>query len=415
MAHKFRITLIAAAVMLASGATAFAADVDTVLGKISTDGYFRAGWGEAGKGGTQECFGIGWAGKYRLGNECDSYAEIGLSAPVVQQANGALWKVHTMIAADAPNADWGSTSSNVKFAQNYVSLEKFTTDSALSTATLWAGKRYYDRPDIHILDYKYLVADGTGAGIENIDIANVGKFSYAIMRPTPDATGHRTAIENLFKLSDVKAGPGSFTFNLGLTKGHASSDVTNPDTPNGWYLSALYDHPVSDLGWNRVGVQYGKGGNANGNFGQVNMWANSGDSTTQVFDNFTLEPKGTKWTVLGNLLYRKDKAALTGTDNTTFTVGARPQYHFTDIFGLATEVGYTTFQPGVGEKQKLAKATVALTAAAGSGAYARPELRLYYTYAKWNSAARAAMFSGSDVYANSSSGSSFGIQAEAWW
>ena len=62
----------------------------------------------------------------------------------------------------------------------------------------------------------------------------------------------------------------------------------------------------------------------------------------------------------------------------------------------------------------LTKATVALTAAAGRGPYSRPEMRLFYTYAKWNDAAKGWVASNT-VYANNTSGSSVGIQAETWW
>jgi len=34
---------------------------------------------------------------------------------------------------------------------------------------LWAGKRFYQRKDIHIMDYYYLNNSGYGVGVENID------------------------------------------------------------------------------------------------------------------------------------------------------------------------------------------------------------------------------------------------------
>jgi len=54
----------------------------------------------------------------------------------------------------------------------------------------------------------------------------------------------------------------------------------------------------------------------------------------------------------------------------------------------------------------------------GESYWSRPELRLYVTYGKWNAAAtplvNAANNSGA-VYGNGTSGTSAGIQLEAWW
>jgi maltoporin len=61
---------------------------------------------------------------------------------------------------------------------------------------------------------------------------------------------------------------------------------------------------------------------------------------------------------------------------------------------------------------------------AGRGFWARPELRFFYTYAKWNGAARDGVFGpgGGTVaggvtgpFGNETHGASYGFQVEAWW
>ncbi|WP_188694377.1 carbohydrate porin [Silvimonas amylolytica] len=427
----------ASAVPAAGPANTSAAN-QSAVGTVTSNGYFRAGFGEAGKGGSMECFGVGYA-KFRFGNECDAYARIGLHSPIYNQSNGAVWSAHASLLATAPYSDWGG--NKISFAEMYTDVARWG-DGPLKGASLWVGRRYYDRPDIYLLDYKYQQGDGDGGGIENVDTGWAGsKFSYALIRPRDGNNNGRTWLENLFKLSGLKAGPGAFTFNAGLTAGWKSDDTTmaqtdasgntvltttpTKSTASGWYLSALYKHPVADWGNNTVGIQYGRGANANGNFGQVLQNATASDATFQIFSTAALDIPNSKWTALAAVVYRQDqyKYANNG-DDKWFSAGLHPQYHFNDMFGLATDFGYQSYKPdSTGKTETLGKATVALTAAAGRSALARPEMRVFYTYARWNDAARndrnnfmnQANGKTQSVDANATNGSSFGVQVESWW
>ncbi|MDP9109985.1 MAG: carbohydrate porin, partial [Pseudomonadota bacterium] len=69
----------------AGGQPAFASDE---AGEFH--GYFRAGVGSSSTHGPQSCFGLGGnTMKYRLGNECDSYAEFGYTKEIAKTSNGA--------------------------------------------------------------------------------------------------------------------------------------------------------------------------------------------------------------------------------------------------------------------------------------------------------------------------------------
>ncbi|MEX0634289.1 carbohydrate porin [Serratia ureilytica] len=48
-------------------------------------------------------------------------------------------------------------------------------------STLWAGKRFYQRHDVHMIDFYYWDISGPGAGLENIDLG-FGKLSAAVTR-----------------------------------------------------------------------------------------------------------------------------------------------------------------------------------------------------------------------------------------
>jgi maltoporin len=85
---------------------------------------------------------------------------------------------------------------------------------------------------------------------------------------------------------------------------------------------------------------------------------------------------------------------------------------------LLGEAGYDRVLKSIGaDPQWLAKFTVAPTLSAGRGLMARPELRLYYTYAMWNEAARGAGVDSGSLYRATDllAGSIFGLQAETWF
>jgi maltoporin len=105
-------------------------------------------------------------------------------------------------------------------------------------------------------------------------------------------------------------------------------------------------------------------------------------------------------------------------------IGARPVWHITDYFKLQGEVGYNQLKPDGRPTAKLAKITIAPTLVAGRGFWARPELRFFYTYAKWNSVARDGVFGPGNgtiaggtagPFGSSTNGSTYGFQLEAWW
>ena len=51
---------------------------------------------------------------------------------------------------------------------------------------LWAGKRFYQRKDIHIMDFYYLNNSGNGFGVESIPVGNLGTASVALIKQQVD-------------------------------------------------------------------------------------------------------------------------------------------------------------------------------------------------------------------------------------
>ena len=112
-----------------------------------------------------------------------------------------------------------------------------------------------------------------------------------------------------------------------------------------------------------------------------------------------------------------------GRTQSWWSIGARADTQLYGPVRLLADFGHDQTMSPHQQTHRLDKATVALALNAGEQAGSRPTIRLFYTYAWWNSAARAAggvFDSGSgtmlrQVYGNSSSGSTLGVQGEAGW
>jgi maltoporin len=106
-------------------------------------------------------------------------------------------------------------------------------------------------------------------------------------------------------------------------------------------------------------------------------------------------------------------------------LGGRLTYGLTQNIKLQTELGHDRVKPTNGDTRDLTKLTIAPSWAVGPGFWSRPELRLFYTYARWNNAAAlaangstdsaVASMSSSGVFAGANHGSTVGLQFEGWW
>ena len=110
----------------------------------------------------------------RLGNENDTFGEMQITGDVAK-VDDTVWSVSTMFALGGNNENnWESNISNRQFyAQVKGLLDK--------ESTLWVGKKYIKREDIHIGDFYYYDVSGHGVGVENYAIGS-GKLSTSWSR-----------------------------------------------------------------------------------------------------------------------------------------------------------------------------------------------------------------------------------------
>jgi maltoporin len=373
-------------------------------------GYARGGFGGADGGGTQSCFQLpGAPVKYRLGNECEQYIELELSQDLYKGDDGTLLKVDGMASlynayGHAPT--FTGEYGDARLPQLWMSLNL----PSLNGGSLWAGRRYYKRHDIHIADFYYWNPSGTGFGIEDYGLGRY-KLSYAFSREDntnqPDKANRHD-----FNVGGIAVNPGG-EIEMGLSyiqRGQAQ------DAHSGWSLSA--EHKQEDFfgGENRFVVQYGEGPGIG--LGQTgNLQADRDTRSLRLLESpmWQLTPE------FGGMLMAVFQRDRTPDDTQTWgSLGVRTSYAFSEHFKLVTEIGHDRIHSDNDGTRMLNKFTVAPTLSIGKALMARPELRVYYTYASWNRAAQRAATAGSALsasgaFGNDLHGSNFGVQVETWW
>ena len=393
--------------------------------QFSTDGYLRAGTGAGVKNNSSACFGLaGDSLKYRLGNECDNFVEINLKNTVKVgslQFSGNIMPVYWSQAQE--------TANPTSLGQAFIEGTGFDFAPGVN---IWAGKRYYGRSDVHITDTKYTKLDGTGGGVDNIDLG-FGKLGVAYFRRDTGFAGWGTASRLNVEFSTNNVNPGGWL--RVLATGVDSEDIVDKDgnALEGRSGSALtvqhYQHNLFGLGGgNTLYLQFARGSaGLDGNFqnafsGNGNDWIDSDPTASEAWleehravkrariaDAFTWQVGNFGGQVLAHL--QEDDNNQYKTRSTSF--GGRVSYAFTTNFKLVGEAGLSEKKPGSAEKQRLAKFTIAPTVAVGKGFWDRPELRLFYTRAKWNDAAAADTTN--NLPTGRTSANRYGVQAEIWW
>lgn len=382
---------------------------------LEFSGYVRSGIGGSTKGGAQSCFFLpGAKSKYRLGNECEQYVEMELRQDIFRLEDGSVISLDGMAQVQSNyghSLDFTGDHSFTRMNQMYA---EWSNMPALSGGSFWAGRRFYKRNDINISDYFYWNQSATGLGFDRVAIGDL-KYSYVFSRKD-DVFQKPLINRHDFNVEGFRTNPGG-EVELGV------SYLDKPSSANahsGWSVAAQHKQEEFLGGVNKFAVQYGRGpGTALGYTGDPTL-DNSNESWRVVeFFDWQVSPRfGGQF----NIVYQKDKRS-DGEDQNWLSVGVRPVYALSDQFKLLTELGRDQVE-APGGTRKLTKFTIAPTwSPSGPKFWDRPEVRLYYTYAKWNKAAQRAA---NEFYAGSAlsesgpfdgalHGSNFGVQLEYWW
>jgi maltoporin len=415
------------------------------IGDVSVSGYLRGGFGASNQKGRQTCFALPIPGelvsKYRLGNECEVWSETHFSMVAYADDDGSVATLHFMPTVFVPTTDIGypptstvssparfttSTGATLSFPNLYVDMKGI---SWLHGGSAWIGNRYYKRESVYISDFFYWNPSGVGGGIEDINLGPDLRLSYAIFAVDgePARTGGDLpqlpdkadfGFRHDLQLRGIKPWQ-SGEFQIGLQ--YIQNYSNNPDYHSGWGATLQFVQKVLG-GDNKLAIQYGKAGGTG--FGTLSRFYypdfslhhDPDESRFRLVDVLTVQP--TEWFggQLG-LVYQHDDLVASGKRD-WYSAGTRLSFAIAKNVKLLGEAGFDRVTKTNGaEPQWLSKFTFAPTLAGGRGLMARPELRLYYTYAMWNVPARTASIDSGRLYADTDllAGSIFGLQAETWF
>ncbi|WP_312828745.1 maltoporin, partial [Pantoea anthophila] len=409
---------------------------------VDFTGYARSGIGWTGSGGEQQCFqATGAQSKYRLGNECETYAELKLGQEVWKEGDKSFYFDTNVAYSVAQQNDWEATSpafreANVK-GKNLI--------DALPGSTLWAGKRFYQRHDVHMIDFYYWDISGPGAGLEDVDLG-FGKLSFAATRSSEAGGSYTFSSDRIrdfatstandvfdVRLAGLETNPDG-VLELGVDYGRANArdDYRLEDgaSKDGWMFTA--EHTQSMLkGYNKFVLQYATDAMTTQGKGvpQGTSLNNNGDMY-RILDHGAIS-LAERWDLMYVAMYQNiDLDNDRGTE--WYTVGVRPMYKWTPIMSTLLELGYDNVKSQqASERNGQYKVTLAQQWQAGDSIWSRPALRLFATYAKWDekwgynkdSAGDLTTFASADSTGNgiltNSRGNNdeftFGAQMEIWW
>jgi len=412
---------------------------------LDLHGYIRAGSGTSSEGGEMVAFQLpGAESKYRLGNEAEQYGEFSLDARVYQQGS-ATFKAHIMAAFYHPFASGsqaagvGSTSSTRDFDMNQYWIEGsgILGDSApLRRASVWAGKRYYNRNENHIeiTDFFYWNDYGNGFGIENIDLG-AGKLHYAILQYDNsnslmsnallgDSSGKNIVNAHALRFSDWQVNPGG-RLELGITYMRARPYTAVSDTSNSRNgVEFNVQHKQAGLwgGDNMLGLQYGTGSASTLNQPPgADPSLDSRNKAWRIVDCLTVQPN-THFAIQATAVYQEAKDP-DGVKTTWTSLGGRPMYFVSKHFSVVADLGLDRVKyastlaaaDAAGATGQLLKTTLAMVWRPEAKFWSVPQFRLFVTHAQWNKAAAAAGTIANGIFGDQKSGTTYGLQGEVWW
>lgn len=429
---------IVTALFLFGGSTCWAIKIEKGH-SLDFHGYFRMGAGMSEDGATQAEFQTpGARSKYRLGNEANTNYEFAFDYRYAlndkDMPDGAYIQGYLMVDDFEPHGESSELGLD-GMPQLYLNFANFFKPGL----NLWAGRRYYDRKDIHMNDHYWLnVGQGAhvGAGVEGIDLG-LSKLKIAFFRMEDSNvaglgslsgnTGTLNSSSLDVRLAKIKTNPKGKVTLWGQWMIRHKNAALGFDAKDGFGLGFWHDQSdIFGCCSNTVAFLYRNGAAlVQGDFNARPAREDQGydlDSTEvwEFNNNFLMEPNdffSMQWAII----VRSENFGLQGISGDTvvwYSTGIRPIFYLTDHVNIAVELGIDYVDDEINNRQgSVRKSTLALQLARSRGYYSRPVLRAFVTYANWSDDFKGLVGASPDSapYGNQTNGWTYGVQAEVWW
>ncbi|HEU4692546.1 MAG TPA: carbohydrate porin [Vicinamibacterales bacterium] len=399
-------------------------------------GYLRSGLGVDGTGKGQQPFIAPLApAKYRLGNEAETYLETTFAYGTnSEDPDPAYFDTRITLAYVAPTSQSNTFATTFSLREAYALARRVW--EAQPTATFWAGARFYDRHDLHMLDFWYRDPSGFGGGVEDIMLGDEARLAFSWIGGSQDQLESNGSVprddrlnKNTFEARvygfDVSGARLSLAFDLA----HFNGDEVATDTGTvlvedgvGAAGQVIVEWPFTG-GRYKTALQYGTGpaydfrsvlGPPVGRTFAAGEVFDTGDLWQFRFVNdFVVEQRG-PWQLQGAVIYQElDNGAAANNRVRWVSVGARPVYALGRFFSLAVEGGWDHTKQSDLPGGSLFKLTVAPQITPNLKFFSRPSLRTFATWAHWSESFRGLV--APVTYGDDLNGFSFGVQLETWW
>lgn len=401
-------------------------------------GYGRSGFtinSEGGGGTNNNDFASfrapGAEADYRLGNENDTYVELGFENRWDLKGD-AFFRVIFMPTFKNGNDDTFEDDTSIVIRQAFAEGGLFDFAPSL---TFWAGERFYRRRDIHINDFYFSTQSSYGGGVEEIPVGDL-KFAVAYLGIANDdilVEGQgQIAVQNLdLRLYEIPLPGGKLELQLspsvvdGGDFWNEEDEVQRYNDAEGVQLGIYYDMEsffgVAE-GEGYLTLQYGTGPGILFNPGQgvlsveKDFHVNLEDQSKFRATAFGVMETSGNWKLMPALLFQRgDNGTDRDAEITWISAGIRPIYYFNEHLALQFEYGVDY----VDNSQEnydgfLQKIAFAPTLSLGKNFWARPQLRIFGTYAFWSDEFKGRGVAGK-AFEEDTEGFVFGMQMEAWW
>ncbi|AZA82035.1 hypothetical protein C1637_24265 [Chryseobacterium lactis] len=418
---------------LATGSLLYAQKINFKSHELSSNGYLRTGFGWTEGGQMVNFITPDNVHKFRMGNEANHYAEFQFNYRYKNKDSVNLYEVTYMMSKYIPFGG-DNYKQFPETAQLYGKINK-----VVKNASIWIGKRYYDRRNVEMLDYFWINSaqnSQLGIGLENYQVKNSGTLNLAVMRfkyGNNDAHSYVTD----FRYLDIPVSEHSKLNLLGQYSVKTQNDITNTPRSTGYAVGGWWTYSQKNI-TNTSTVIFRKGSSITDNtYTGKTITENAGDkimynldraNSFDVINNFVYDDKR-KHAVQASLTYQYRDFGIGNTDNNgiiiddkasrnLFSVGFRYLYYINKHFNLALEAGNDYVKNNrSGVEGSLQKVTFSPQISWDYGYYSRPVLRPFVTYAHWSDSFKGTtgMSDFNTRLISKNNGFSFGLQLEVWW